>query len=126
VLSWPLPAAAKFRALETPGAPPPRPAPPPAPKPAPPPPPKRALPVLGGSPSCPRCGKAVYAAEKVLGPGGADWHRACLACAACKRGLAAGAWSEHKGEAYCKPCHDKAYGPKGVRGGGGGGIMHAN
>ena len=124
--------AAKFRALEAAGTAVPMPAaakaaPAPAPAPAPvaPPPKKAGLgSVLGGAPPCPRCAKSVYAAERVLGPGG-DWHRACLRCAACARGLAAGTWSEHKGEAYCGPCHEKAYGPKGVRGGAGGGMMHA-
>jgi hypothetical protein len=118
--------AAKFRALEAGGAPVPRPAAV-APKPAAPAPPPKKAPgvVLGGAADrCPRCSKAVYAAEKVLGPGG-DWHRACLRCAVCARGLAAAAWSEHKGDAFCKACHEKEFGPKGVRGGAGGGMMHA-
>lgn len=83
-----------------------------------------ALAKLGGGVPCGRCGKSVYAAEKVLGPGG-DWHRACLTCANCKRTLAAGGWVASKTEAYCQACHTKLHGPKGVRGGADGGMMAA-
>jgi len=33
--------------------------------------------------------------------------------------------AEHDGEAYCKSCHAKQFGPKGTRSNGGGGMMHA-
>ncbi|KAF3856659.1 hypothetical protein F7725_017382 [Dissostichus mawsoni] len=36
----------------------------------------------GGSDVCPRCGKTVYAAEKVVG-GGNSWHKGCFRCAKC-------------------------------------------
>jgi hypothetical protein len=50
-----------------------------------------ATPSFGGSNKCPRCGKSVYAAEKVLGPNG-DWHKVrsslrrgiCAAFSACE------------------------------------------
>jgi len=32
---------------------------------------------------------------------------------------------EHETEVYCKPCYNKKWGPKGVRGGAQGGMMHA-
>uniref|UniRef100_A0A3B1K419 Cysteine and glycine-rich protein 1 n=1 Tax=Astyanax mexicanus TaxID=7994 RepID=A0A3B1K419_ASTMX len=35
---------------------------------------------------CPRCSKAVYAAEKVIGAGN-SWHRSCFRCIYCKRML---------------------------------------
>jgi hypothetical protein len=83
-----------------------------------------ALAKLGGGVPCARCGKAVYAAEKVLGPGG-DWHKACLTCGGCKRSLVAGGWVNVKNDAFCAPCHAKLHGPRGLRGGTDGGMMAA-
>jgi len=86
-------------------------------------------PKFGGGASCGRCAKTVYAAEKVTGPGGVDWHRACLTCLSCKRGLTSGAWLTHKDtptgktEAYCSTCHARQFGPRGVRGGADGGML---
>lgn len=79
--------------------------------------------LLPGVLACPRCGKQVYMAEKVIGPGG-DWHKACLSCAECKKTLNSGSVMEHKGEAYCKNCHSKSFGPKGYGYAQGGAIMH--
>jgi hypothetical protein len=36
------------------------------------------------NPKCPRCGKAVYHAERVLGAG-KEWHRSCLTCYQCNK-----------------------------------------
>ncbi|KAL3893992.1 MAG: hypothetical protein SGCHY_005525, partial [Lobulomycetales sp.] len=36
---------------------------------------------------CRSCGKTVYFAEQVLGPGGAYFHRPCFKCMDCKKGL---------------------------------------
>ncbi len=105
--------AAKFRAMEAAAA-----AAAAAPK------PRAAAPAPAATP-CPRCAKKVYQAEAAPGPGG-DWHRGCLRCTVCDRTLAAGGWLEHRGAPHCKPCYDKNFGPKGVRGGMGGGIMHAS
>ena len=86
-------------------------------------------PKFGGGASCGRCAKTVYAAEKVSGPAGVDWHRACLTCLSCKRGLTSGAWLTHKDtptgktEAYCSTCHARQFGPRGVRGGADGGML---
>ena len=115
-------------AVWTPPMPPPLP-PPPAPKTAPVAPAAQggkaaALAKLGGGVPCARCGKSVYAAEKVLGPGG-DWHKACLTCGGCKRSLVAGGWVNVKNDAFCAPCHAKLHGPRGVRGGTDGGMMAA-
>jgi cysteine/glycine-rich protein len=64
-----------------------------------------------GTPTCPRCSKAVYMAEQVIGPNGA-WHRVCLSCIDCKKRLDSYALAEHEGEAYCKNCHGRRFGPK--------------
>ena len=74
---------------------------------------------------CPRCAKPCYQAEAARGPGGV-WHKSCLRCTVCDRTLASGNWLDHKGVPYCRPCFDKNHGPKGLRGGSGGGIMHAS
>eukprot|EP00002_Diphylleia_rotans_P040858 TRINITY_DN980_c0_g1_i1.p1 TRINITY_DN980_c0_g1~~TRINITY_DN980_c0_g1_i1.p1 ORF type:complete len:195 (-),score=22.05 TRINITY_DN980_c0_g1_i1:79-663(-) len=70
------------------------------------------------STGCPRCGKAVYFAEKIKGVGGRDWHKTCFRCRACGKGLDSTTCAEHAGDAYCKTCHGKKWGPKGVGYGG--------
>jgi len=66
----------------------------------------------GGTPQCPRCQKAVYMAEQAIGPTG-PWHRTCLTCIDCKKRLDSYTLAEHDGEAYCKTCHGRNFGPKG-------------
>uniref|UniRef100_A0A672S8I7 Cysteine and glycine-rich protein 1 n=1 Tax=Sinocyclocheilus grahami TaxID=75366 RepID=A0A672S8I7_SINGR len=56
---------------------------------------------FGGSDNCPRCSKAVYAAEKVIGAGNA-WHRGCFRCAKCGKGLESTTLADKDGEIYCK------------------------
>ncbi|CAO3574947.1 unnamed protein product [Mortierella alpina] len=65
------------------------------------------------SPRCPRCTKSVYSAEQVIGPNGAAWHKSCFTCRECNRRLDSSTLAEHEGEAYCKPCHKKMWGPTG-------------
>ncbi|KAG7226783.1 hypothetical protein INR49_014132 [Caranx melampygus] len=55
----------------------------------------------GGSDACPRCGKTVYAAEKVIG-GGNSWHKGCFRCAICGKGLESTTVADRDGEIYCK------------------------
>ncbi|KAI8062578.1 hypothetical protein BC940DRAFT_308584 [Gongronella butleri] len=69
-------------------------------------------PRFGGAPSCPRCSKAVYMAEQVIGPGGA-WHKNCLTCIECNKRLDSTTLTEREGEAYCKVCYGRKWGPKG-------------
>ncbi|KAI2649952.1 Cysteine and glycine-rich protein 1 [Labeo rohita] len=56
---------------------------------------------FGGSDVCPRCSKAVYAAEKVIGAGNA-WHRGCFRCAKCGKGLESTTLADKDGEIFCK------------------------
>ncbi|GJJ69497.1 hypothetical protein EMPS_01843 [Entomortierella parvispora] len=65
------------------------------------------------SPKCPRCSKSVYSAEQVIGPNGAAWHKSCFTCKECNRRLDSNTLAEHEGEAYCKACHKKMWGPTG-------------
>ncbi|XP_029007823.1 cysteine and glycine-rich protein 1-like isoform X2 [Betta splendens] len=76
----------------------------------------------GGSDACPRCGKAVYAAEKVIG-GGNSWHKACFRCAKCGKGLESTTVADRDGEIYCKGCYAKSFGPKGFGFGQGAGAL---
>ncbi|KAG0372034.1 hypothetical protein BGX24_000835 [Mortierella sp. AD032] len=65
------------------------------------------------APKCPRCTKSVYSAEQIIGPNGAPWHKACFTCRECNRRLDSNILGEHEGEAYCKTCHKKMWGPTG-------------
>uniref|UniRef100_A0AAY4C9F2 Cysteine and glycine-rich protein 1 n=1 Tax=Denticeps clupeoides TaxID=299321 RepID=A0AAY4C9F2_9TELE len=80
---------------------------------------------FGGSDTCPRCSKAVYAAEKVIGAGSA-WHKGCFRCAKCGKGLESTTLADKDGEIYCKGCYAKNFGPKGFGyGQGAGALAHA-
>ncbi|KAM3878291.1 cysteine and glycine-rich protein 1b isoform 2-T2 [Diretmus argenteus] len=70
----------------------------------------------GGSDVCPRCGTAVYAAEK-------SWHKGCFRCAKCGKGLESTTLADKDGEIYCKGCYAKNFGPKGFGFGQGAGAL---
>ncbi|XP_053281292.1 cysteine and glycine-rich protein 3 [Pleuronectes platessa] len=67
---------------------------------------------FGGSDRCPRCSKAVFAAEKVMGAG-KPWHKTCFRCALCGKSLESTTVTDKDGELYCKVCYAKNFGPKG-------------
>uniref|UniRef100_A0A9L0R5S3 Cysteine and glycine rich protein 3 n=1 Tax=Equus caballus TaxID=9796 RepID=A0A9L0R5S3_HORSE len=75
---------------------------------------------FGESEKCPRCGKSVYAAEKVMG-GGKPWHKTCFRCAICGKSLESTNVTDKDGELYCKVCYAKNFGPTGI---GFGGLTH--
>lgn len=56
---------------------------------------------------CPVCGKRVYSAEEVKGPGGKSWHGLCFCCKVCGKSLRGGQWSEMGGEPACRGCIGK-------------------
>uniref|UniRef100_A0A3Q3IIU0 Cysteine and glycine-rich protein 1 n=1 Tax=Monopterus albus TaxID=43700 RepID=A0A3Q3IIU0_MONAL len=56
---------------------------------------------FGSSDRCPRCSKAVYAAEKVMGAG-KPWHKTCFRCAMCGKSLESTTVTDKDGELYCK------------------------
>ncbi|KZV77671.1 LIM-domain-containing protein [Peniophora sp. CONT] len=70
---------------------------------------------FGGSPRCPRCEKAVYAAEQVMGPGRKLYHKSCLTCKDCNKRLDSYSLVEHDEEPYCKNCHRKLFGNRDLR-----------
>ncbi|KAF9427411.1 Cysteine and glycine-rich protein 1 [Podila epigama] len=69
--------------------------------------------VVPAAPRCPRCSKAVYSAEQVIGPNGAPWHKSCYTCRECNRRLDSTILAEHEGDAYCNNCHKARFGPTG-------------
>ncbi|KAI0656339.1 hypothetical protein C8Q70DRAFT_1013945 [Cubamyces menziesii] len=70
---------------------------------------------FGGTPICPRCAKAVYAAEQIMGPGRKLYHKPCLACKSCGKRLDSFSLVEHEEEPYCKNCHVKLFGTRDLR-----------
>jgi hypothetical protein len=77
---------------------------------------------LGGTPKCPKCGKAVYAAEKQMVLG-SPWHKICVKCETCGKKLEPGNLSDNNGKIYCKPCYAQTTGMKGYGFGGAGGAL---
>ncbi|KAF9219345.1 hypothetical protein BS17DRAFT_789524 [Gyrodon lividus] len=70
---------------------------------------------FGGTPICPRCNRAVYAAEQVMGPGRKLYHKPCLACTSCNKRLDSLTLLEHDQEPYCKNCHVRNFGTRDLR-----------
>lgn len=66
----------------------------------------------GGSDICPRCNKAVFMAEKVMGAG-KTYHKACFKCATCNKSLDSTTLCDKEEQIYCKACYNKQFGPKG-------------
>ncbi|KAI9348290.1 hypothetical protein DFJ73DRAFT_835541 [Zopfochytrium polystomum] len=77
---------------------------------------------MGGG--CPKCGKQVYFAEQVVGPGGKKYHRQCFRCSSCGKGLDSTTLTEKDQEMFCKACYGKKFGPKGYGFGGGAGVLN--
>ncbi|KAL1918011.1 uncharacterized protein VTP21DRAFT_3277 [Calcarisporiella thermophila] len=73
---------------------------------------------------CPSCGKAVYAAESVLGAGGIKYHKLCLKCSSCGRVVDATTMVDRENKTiFCRRCYSREYGPKGYGYGGGAGFL---
>lgn len=58
-------------------------------------------PKFGGTDICPRCHKAVYMAEKMMGAGFA-WHKSCFNCNECHKRIESTNLCERDDEIYCK------------------------
>jgi cysteine/glycine-rich protein len=70
---------------------------------------------FGASPKCAKCGKSAYANESCNAIG-QTWHKTCFACSACNKGMGSdvGNACDNDGLPYCKSCHAKNFGPKGI------------
>ncbi|KAG2177047.1 hypothetical protein INT43_007703 [Umbelopsis isabellina] len=66
---------------------------------------------------CAKCNKPVYAAELVLGAS-KKYHKMCLRCSTCNKLLDSSNMVDKDFTIYCRPCHSKAFGPKGYGYGG--------
>ncbi|KAI0717689.1 hypothetical protein C8T65DRAFT_640473 [Cerioporus squamosus] len=62
---------------------------------------------FGGTPICPRCSTAVYAAEQIMGPG----RKYCLKCTSCNKRLDSFSLVEHEEQL----CHVKLFGTRDLR-----------
>ena len=60
-----------------------------------------------------RCEKTVYKVEEIKGPGLKIYHKRCFTCKECSRALTSSNLTDKDGEAFCKHCYGKLYGPKG-------------
>lgn len=69
--------------------------------------------VGGSSDRCPRCDKAVYFAEQMLGPGGIKYHKTCMKCTDCNKSVDSTTMADKDKVLYCKPCYGRKFGPKG-------------
>ncbi|KAH0834014.1 hypothetical protein J3R83DRAFT_11250 [Lanmaoa asiatica] len=67
---------------------------------------------FGGTPVCPRCSKAVYAAEQVLH---CIFNSHVLQCTSCNKRLDSLTLLEHDQEPYCKNCHIRSFGTRDLR-----------
>ncbi|KAI8873378.1 hypothetical protein GQ42DRAFT_142255 [Ramicandelaber brevisporus] len=73
---------------------------------------------------CPRCQKVVYHAEKVSSCG-RTWHKHCLKCTDCNKGMTPGNVTDRNGDPYCARCYQKNFGPKGTGFAGGAAYLTA-
>mmetsp|Transcript_19392 Transcript_19392/g.23589 ORF Transcript_19392/g.23589 Transcript_19392/m.23589 type:complete len:195 (+) Transcript_19392:62-646(+) len=67
---------------------------------------------------CANCEKQVYFNEKLKAVN-KIWHKTCFKCADCDKRINLGQQLEHDDKPFCKICHQKNFGARGFRGGGG-------
>ncbi|KAF2074857.1 hypothetical protein CYY_003845 [Polysphondylium violaceum] len=80
-------------------------------------------PKFGSSEKCGSCAKSVYAAEKSpIMLGEKSFHKACMLCCECRKGLDSTNICENESKLYCKACYGKNFGPR-IFGYSGGGVL---
>lgn len=58
------------------------------------------------TPKCPACDRSVFFAEQAIALD-RPWHKACLRCSVCGKGLSQGGVQEHDGQPCCGTCYKK-------------------
>ncbi|KAK3813346.1 MAG: hypothetical protein J3Q66DRAFT_285588 [Benniella sp.] len=83
----------------------------------------RTMPTSYGNDICRVCQKVVYHAEMARAHGSV-YHKTCLKCFSCKKGVDATNMVDRKGTPYCKHCYSKEFGAKGYGYGAGSDVLH--
>jgi len=61
------------------------------------------------NPSCPACSRSVYPAESFMAADRRPFHKQCVRCLQCKKGLNPATINEHQSQLYCKNCYDNVF-----------------
>lgn len=83
----------------------------------------RTMPSSYGNDICRVCQKVVYHAEMARAHG-SIYHKSCLKCFSCKKGVDATNMVDRKGTPYCKHCYSKEFGTRGYGYGAGADVLH--
>merc|ERR1711973_730432 len=58
------------------------------------------------APKCPSCSSSVFPAEAFMACDRTPYHKKCIKCKKCGKGLTAATLNEHQKQLYCLPCYD--------------------
>ena len=73
--------------------------------------------IIKSDQGCPRCGGAVYEAEKIMATENLIYHKQCSTCRACNVKLDSGTLCNGNDcEIYCQKCHTRKFGGASFRG----------
>merc|ERR1712032_390792 len=61
------------------------------------------------APMCPACQVRVYPAEAVMASDRKPFHKKCVKCRTCGKGLTPATLNEHETHLYCNPCYENIF-----------------
>merc|ERR1712029_583879 len=61
------------------------------------------------APKCPACSISVYPAESFMAFDRTPFHKQCVKCKQCGKGLNSSTLNEHDKQLYCKPCYEMVF-----------------
>jgi len=61
------------------------------------------------APMCPACQVRVYPAEAVMAADRKPFHKKCVKCRTCGKGLTPATLNEHQTQLYCNPCYENIF-----------------
>jgi len=61
------------------------------------------------APKCPACSISVYPAESFMAVDRTPFHKQCVKCKQCGKGLNSATLNEHGKQLYCKPCYENVF-----------------